>query len=64
MTMVRTEAIGDVLLIEIHNPPINVGSLGVRQGVKAAAGLRRHLSCVLNRSTAQLDFVSEWSNLT
>jgi 3-hydroxyacyl-CoA dehydrogenase len=36
MTMVRTEAIGDVLLIEINNPPINVGSLGVRQGLNAA----------------------------
>ena len=36
MTMVRTEAIGDVLLIEINNPPINAGSLGVRQGLMAA----------------------------
>jgi 3-hydroxyacyl-CoA dehydrogenase len=36
MTLVRTEAIGDVLLIEIHNPPINAGSLGVRQGLMAA----------------------------
>lgn len=26
MTMVRTEGIGDVLLIEINNPPINAGS--------------------------------------
>lgn len=33
MALVRTETIGDVLLIEIHNPPINVGLLGVRQGV-------------------------------
>jgi 3-hydroxyacyl-CoA dehydrogenase len=38
MTMVRTEAIGDVLLIEINNPPINAGSLGVRQGLMAAIG--------------------------
>ncbi|MBX9610949.1 MAG: enoyl-CoA hydratase/isomerase family protein [Burkholderiales bacterium] len=36
MTMVRTEVIGDVLLITINNPPINVGSLGVRQGLMAA----------------------------
>lgn len=36
MTMVRTETIGDVLLIEINNPPINAGSLGVRQGLMAA----------------------------
>ena len=36
MTMVRSEAIGDVLLIEIDNPPINAGSLGVRQGLNAA----------------------------
>ena len=36
MTMVRTEAIGDVLLITINNPPINAGSLGVRQGLMAA----------------------------
>lgn len=36
MTMVRTEAIGDVLLIEINNPPINAGSLGVRQGLMGA----------------------------
>ena len=36
MTMVRTEAIGDVLLIEIDNPPINASSLGVRQGLKSA----------------------------
>jgi 3-hydroxyacyl-CoA dehydrogenase len=38
MTMVRTEAIGDLLLIEINNPPINAGSLGVRQGLMAAIG--------------------------
>jgi len=36
MNMVCTEAIGDVLLIEINNPPINAGSLGVRQGLMAA----------------------------
>lgn len=36
MTMVRTEAIGDVLLITIDNPPINAGSIGVRQGLMAA----------------------------
>lgn len=36
MTMVRTQVIGDVLLIEIHNPPINAGSLGVREGLTAA----------------------------
>ena len=38
MTMVRTEAIGDVLLITINNPPINAGSLGVRRGLMAAVG--------------------------
>jgi 3-hydroxyacyl-CoA dehydrogenase len=36
MNVVRTEAISDVLLIEINNPPINAGSLGVRQGLKDA----------------------------
>ena len=36
MTQVHTEAIGDVLLIKIDNPPINAGSLGVRQGLKDA----------------------------
>ena len=36
MTQIRTEVIGDVLLIEINNPPINAGSLGVRQGLQAA----------------------------
>ncbi len=36
MALVRTETIGDVLLIEIHNPPINAGSLGVRRGLKEA----------------------------
>jgi 3-hydroxyacyl-CoA dehydrogenase len=36
MNMVRTETIGDVLLIEINNPPINAGSLGVRQGLMVA----------------------------
>ena len=33
MTLVRTEAIGDVLMIEIDNPPINAASLGVRRGL-------------------------------
>lgn len=33
MTLVRTQSLGDVLLIEIHNPPINAGSLGVRRGL-------------------------------
>ena len=36
MSTVRTEQIGDVLLIEINNPPINAGSLTVRQGLSAA----------------------------
>ncbi|MBW4046487.1 MAG: enoyl-CoA hydratase/isomerase family protein, partial [Proteobacteria bacterium] len=36
MTQVHTEAIGDVLLIEINNPPINAGSIDVRQGLKDA----------------------------
>ena len=36
MSTVRTEQIGDVLLIEINHPPINAGSLAVRQGVTAA----------------------------
>ncbi|ABM37444.1 3-hydroxyacyl-CoA dehydrogenase [Polaromonas naphthalenivorans CJ2] len=36
MSTVRTEQIGDVLLIEINNPPINAGSLTVRQGLTAA----------------------------
>lgn len=36
MTMVRTEAIGEVLLITIDNPPINATSHGVRQGVSDA----------------------------
>lgn len=36
MSTVRTEQIGDVLLIEINNPPINAGSLSVRQGLSAA----------------------------
>jgi len=34
--MVGTEQLGDVLLIEINNPPINAGSLTVRQGLSAA----------------------------
>uniref|UniRef100_UPI00333F9F33 3-hydroxyacyl-CoA dehydrogenase NAD-binding domain-containing protein n=1 Tax=Castellaniella defragrans TaxID=75697 RepID=UPI00333F9F33 len=33
---VRTETIGDVLLIEIDNPPINATSLSVRQGLSEA----------------------------
>lgn len=36
MPTVRTEQLGDVLLIEINNPPINAGSLTVRQGLAAA----------------------------
>ncbi len=36
MSTVRTEQIGGVLLIEINNPPINAGSLAVRQGLTAA----------------------------
>jgi 3-hydroxyacyl-CoA dehydrogenase len=36
MSTVRTEQIGDVLLIEINNAPINAGSLTVRQGLTAA----------------------------
>jgi len=36
MNMIRTEAIGDVLLIELANPPINAGSLGVRLGLMGA----------------------------
>jgi len=35
---VHTETIGDVLLIEIDNPPINAGSLSVRQGLTEAIG--------------------------
>ncbi|MBC7377256.1 MAG: enoyl-CoA hydratase/isomerase family protein [Burkholderiaceae bacterium] len=34
--IIRTERVGDVLLIEINNPPINAGSLTVRQGLSAA----------------------------
>lgn len=34
--IIRTERIGDVLVIEINNPPINAGSLTVRQGLTAA----------------------------
>lgn len=36
MPMVGTEQLSDVLLIEINNPPINAGSLTVRQGLMAA----------------------------
>ncbi|WP_300217622.1 3-hydroxyacyl-CoA dehydrogenase NAD-binding domain-containing protein [Rhodoferax sp.] len=36
MSTIRTEQLGDVLLIEINNPPINAGSLTVRQGLTAA----------------------------
>ncbi len=36
MSPVRTEQIGGVLLIEINNPPINAGSLTVRQALTAA----------------------------
>lgn len=36
MSLVRAAASGDVLLIEIDNPPINAGSLGVRQGLLEA----------------------------
>ena len=36
MSTVRTEQIGDVLLIEINHPPINAASLTVRQGLTAA----------------------------
>lgn len=36
MSTVRTEKIGDVLLIEIDNPPINAASLSVRRGLAAA----------------------------
>lgn len=39
MTLVRTETVGDVLLIEIDNPPINAASLGVRQGLCDAIAL-------------------------
>jgi 3-hydroxyacyl-CoA dehydrogenase len=42
MPMVQTHAVGDVLLIEIHNPPINAGSLGVRQGLMAALEALAH----------------------
>ncbi|WP_019450214.1 3-hydroxyacyl-CoA dehydrogenase NAD-binding domain-containing protein [Cupriavidus sp. BIS7] len=35
-TQVRTERIGDVLAIFIDNPPVNAGSLAVRQGVLEA----------------------------
>jgi 3-hydroxyacyl-CoA dehydrogenase len=36
ISTVRTAQIGDVLLNEINNPPINAGSLTVRQGLLAA----------------------------
>jgi 3-hydroxyacyl-CoA dehydrogenase len=36
MSLIRTQTLGDVLLIEIDNPPINAGSLGVRQGLHEA----------------------------
>jgi len=36
MNLIRTEIVGDVLLIEIHNPPINAGSQAVRQGLQNA----------------------------
>ncbi|MDD2919660.1 3-hydroxyacyl-CoA dehydrogenase NAD-binding domain-containing protein [Rhodoferax sp.] len=36
MSTIRTEQLGDVLLIEINNPPINAGSLTVRQGLTEA----------------------------
>ena len=37
--MIRTERVGDVLVIEIDNPPINAGSLAVRQGLLEAIHL-------------------------
>lgn len=36
MNMVRTGLVSDVLLIDSNNPPINAGSLGVRQGLSDA----------------------------
>lgn len=39
MTHIRTELIGNLLLIEVNNPPINAGSLGVRQGLLDAINL-------------------------
>lgn len=36
ITQVRTESIGDVLVIHIDNPPVNAGSLAVRRGIFAA----------------------------
>ncbi len=38
MRLVRTLPMGDVLLIEIHNPPVNAASQGVRQGLLDAIG--------------------------
>ena len=34
--LIRTQRVGDVLVIEINHPPINAGSLTVRQGLSAA----------------------------
>jgi len=34
--LIYTQRVGDVLVIEINNPPINAGSLTVRQGLSAA----------------------------
>lgn len=38
MNFVQTQVIGDVLLIEIHNPPVNAASQGVRDGLMEAIG--------------------------
>ena len=38
MNFVQTHVIGDVLLIEIHNPPVNAASQGVRDGLMEAIG--------------------------
>ena len=55
MSTVRTEQIGGVLLIEINNPPINAGSLAVRQGLTAA--LQRAVRRRQDVATGDVDLV-------
>ena len=43
MSTVRTEPFGDVLLIKINNPPINAGSLTVRQGLSGIVCVAKSL---------------------
>src|SRR5437899_905769 len=39
---VSTESVDDVLVVEIHNPPINAGSLAVRRGLLEAMGVLKN----------------------